>query len=757
MFEGIGGAQIIGTGTLDLQGRFRGVGGAQIIGTGEFTAEDLEIDPPVVLPEPGGSVTPPPLPPIVVPDNVKDPVIRQESHTYGPPVLDGQGNPVGWKPTQKVSREYARLQIVVEGNDITWLNGVPTPLPSWSRTEPFGSYSAVIRLPQLTTFHARPAWLKKGANVSLRLVRADNGATLANVFTGAVVKVGRREDDQDLSLTCHGIMFLADLQVRRPSTFTAPQDIGHAIAKAINDATSRRYDRIAPVVTGASTSVLGAWEPLLSGYVQTLLSTALTNGRQWTVSCRDRSPALEMKDTTTEHWTVRSGQPGVDIDLEDDAAVAPNRRFGEGINPDGGAWMGWQYPNWRPDETPPYPNANPNRTHGRGARDSDTGTGRGISDWERKAGLPVDGYLSTSDIAEMRRIQARMGVNPDGRLGPQTWAGTFRTGSNTGSLDGAFIKPLAAAPEVMPRLYGPDGDDLGPNPRYNPDVIVVDEYTRYGYGVTRKEAERNAREALARDAKPGWQGTITFQLDPPGGSKFEILEGHNVRVLGWAGENPLLHVAAVDVSPEGEGSPVRLTVDTKARDYPRLEAIRARERDAVDPAKIAYKKVTAGGLSTDRPIYDSESPGGHVPRHAIFRGLWNVLRIPMGVYGTVARTEFRTTGPAQPFSVAVFRKAVTANQLAARIGNPLSDGNAPWNKDLSDLGLIQSWGDAAQPAGYWPDYATRYDGESGAPVTGRLQDDTSWTYHSDSAPWLWVAVIASNSGYIEGRLFGAVN
>src|SRR5690606_5506286 len=111
--------------------------------------------------------------------------------------------------------------------------------------------------------------------------------------------------------------------------------------------------------------------------------------------------------------------------------------------------------------------------------------------------------------------------------------------------------------------YGPDGDDLGKNPRYNPDIIVVDDYTNHGYGVSRREAERNARERLAMDAKPGWQGTITLELDPPGGSKFEVMEGENIRVLGWAGENPLLHIAAVDANPDGGNGPVRLTVDTK--------------------------------------------------------------------------------------------------------------------------------------------------------------------------------------------------
>src|SRR5690606_7494598 len=110
------------------------------VATGIAAADLVDPPEPPVL-TPGGSSTPPALPPLVVPDNAPDPVIRRVSQEYGEPTLTAEGFPVDWEPTSNEGEPYARLQIVVEGEDITWINGAPTPMPSWSRTAPFGDYS----------------------------------------------------------------------------------------------------------------------------------------------------------------------------------------------------------------------------------------------------------------------------------------------------------------------------------------------------------------------------------------------------------------------------------------------------------------------------------------------------------------------------------------------------------------------------------------------------------------------------------------
>ena len=736
---------------LDGEGLVALTGSAHAVSVDSLPTPPL---PPELVP--GGSQDAPPAPPFVVPDNVPDPVIRRVSRAYASPSLTAGGWPEDWTHVSEVAGPYARLQVVVEGVDITWLNGVPTPLPDWSLVEPFGSYSATIRLPQVSIFTAPPTWARNGANVELNIVRVADGSVL-RVFTGAVVKVGRREDDQEFALTCHGVMFLADLQKRLPSFSTSPGDIGTLVAEALNSAVSRRYDAVEPVVTGCLTAVSGGWEPRLSGYVQSLLATAITDGRQWTVACTHRSPAIVLKDTTTQHWTVRAGQPGVLVELEDDAAESHNVIYGEGIRADGGHWRNAMYPNWRDDETPQYPFTDAGRTVTVGTTDAITDTGDGVSVWQARVNQPVTGFFSVADRDALRALQRAAGIQVDGILGPQSWASSFNTGANTGTLDGAWIAPLAAAPEVMPRLYGPDGSDAGANPLYDPDVIRVERKINYGQGVTLAEARANAEEVLARDAGPGWAGTIGFALDPVEGSKFEILPGQNIGVQGWEGQNPLLHISAVDVRPE-ETYAVRLTVDSKARDYPTLDAVRYRERDAVDPARIALRRLTESQVQSDRVTYDAESPAGRLPDHAIFSNLWDVRQIPLGAYGTVVRSMFRTYNPARAFSMAVFGRPITAARLLALVGNPLTttSNESPYDlaaDALREYAFMQAWGWREQPAGYHPRAKSNPAGDTSAPVTGRLEDDSSFTYASEMVPWVWVATIASGSCYVGGRFY----
>lgn len=732
-------------------------GGWGIDATGDAVLDSTDYDPPdIVPPTPGGSqdVPEPPEPasPATLVAAGMYPIRHVWERMAAPTIEDGR--PVDWQAEASGNAEYAFLQIVVEGEDITVYDGVPTPFPQWRRARPFGAQSATIELPQVTTFHPTPTWARIGANVSVRLVPLVGDPI--SLFEGFVMDIGRREDSGDFTLECHGVLFGADLVLHPPGFSTSPQDIGKLIPSLLNAVPGRRYGSTAKVNTGITTAVAGGWEQLLTGFIQEVLATALdSSSRQWTVDCFERTPILHKKDTTTIATSVRTGQRGIDIDLNKDQSQAANVIYGEGIHPNGGQWRNAKYPNWKPDDTPAYPNSSPSNTIHQGDKDSDTDSGHGVSDFQRKLGLKVTGYYSASDVGAVKRYQKRAGITVDGIVGPQTWAAIFGTGSNTGTLNGAFIAPLAAAEEVMPRLYGPDGDDLGPNPAYDPDIIRVERKIAYGQGVTRARGVADAERTLARESDPGWTGTITFTGDPEEMSKYELHEGHNIEVLDWFGEDIVVQA----VTARYDEQQVELEVDQHARDYPTLQAIMTRDENAKDPAKIARQRLLAGDVATDRPTFDAESPAGRLPKHAVFSNLWDVRRIPMGAFGTVVRTRFTTTGSASPFALAVFGKSITASKLLSVVGNPLTATNNPWAEfgdELDDLGLLQSWGWKSQPAGYYPGvYSNPAVDHDADPVTGRLVDDASWDYASASSPWLWVATIASSSCYVEGRFYGA--
>jgi hypothetical protein len=165
-----------------------------------------------------------------------------------------------------------------------------------------------------------------------------------------------------------------------------------------------------------------------------------------------------------------------------------------------------------------------------------------VSDWQERvndlnltADLRVDGVYNSNDAEACRVIQRHFGLTVDGVVGPQTWAATFDVGANGTDLGSAFRLPLAWDPKVMPRLYHADGSDAGANPAYDSTVIVVDRDENFGSGVTKTQARRSARAELARDANPGWVGTITLDADPPRGPGGTSYEGQNIRVNGHHG------------------------------------------------------------------------------------------------------------------------------------------------------------------------------------------------------------------------------
>ena len=722
--------------------------------TVDATTEDAWEPPVPPVQIPGGSVEPPNDPePQSPPVTVKTEPLRRVSEIMPAPTLDGRGNPVGWTPTSVIREQIGRLQIVVEGVDVTYWGDVETPFPSYSRVEPFGADQATIELPQITAFHqpgeGALGWLREGANVSIRRIIPD--APNVRVWRGVIAGFGHDEDSGTFTVDCLGVMFTADLQLRQPPFITTPQDAGRFIADTLNKTVGRRFKKVNRVVTGCKTSVLGAWEPRVTGAISQVLATSIKGGRQWTVKCADRTPVIELKDTETIDWTVRNGQRGIAVNLVRDVTQAPNVIYGEGVTPSGGRWRNAKYPNWAPDATPGYPGP---LSQGMtvGFRDSQTTSDEGVSVWQDRAGQKVTGVLSQDDRVAWRRIQGDAGIQVDNFLGPQTWAASFQTGSNTGTLDGAFIAPLARSAEVEPYRYGPDGDRLGPNGRYDADVLRVERYINFGAGVTRAEGRRAAQEMLARDSDPGWVGTVTFRMDPNEGSKYDVIrEGTNGLIRSFRGQTLRVHVARV----EYRADEVVATVDTLARDYPTLDAILDRERSATDPARAYRRQPTSSTLSSERATWDAESPGGHVPRHALFAGLWNVLRIPVAQYGTVVRTRFTTDVPAA-FSVAVFDRAITASMLVSMIGNPLTKTDNPWQEkadELDDAGLLMAWGWKEQPGGYYPREYSSPDSEKTSPKTGRMLDDSSWEYASTSPPWLWVAMIADQSCRIEGRFW----
>ncbi|WP_061960656.1 peptidoglycan-binding domain-containing protein [Demequina flava] len=730
----------------------QGLGAAQIQGTGAPVGGKPYTLPPVTIPTPGGSRTPPEPPELVIPPGLEPIPVRHRWERFEAPAGDAP-----WQPSATGAAEYGHLQIVIEGVDFTYLNGVPTPEPDTRESEPFSYGPATIRLPQIKVHDDIPPQAAAGANFAVRVKRLSDGG-YDTVYEGIVGGTNDLQDSGPFTLYCDGLLMAANHQNTSPSFDTDPKDIGAAIPDKINAATSVRYEPMDRTVTGITTSVAGRWEPLLTGFVQARLATAVKEGKQYTLMLDGRKPVLRAKDLTTIAWEVRAGQRLIKVDLTKDSTEAPNYITGYGVNPAGGAWFNTLYPDAKYDDSPEYCFNDAGRSVVVGTTDADTDTGNGVTLAQRKLDRPETGRWSWGDAEAAERFQEDHGLLVDGVVGPQTWAALFDIGANVGILT-PFHAPLAAATEVMPRLHGADGEDLGPNPAYDPNVPRIDRIIEYGQGVWRSEARRDAREVLARDSNPGYTGTITFSIDPEQMPRHLIRAGQNGLVRGHHDEDIVVHV--VDV--KRRGGTVTATVDSKARDLPTLQAIMQRDKAAMDPARSAVKRITEAAVATDRPTFDAESKAGRIPEHAIREDLFDVRRIPMSKVGMAVLFEMQTFGPATEFSTAAFGKPITAAQLQAIVGNPLNVGadplESPWDVHAKELRekfwFIDAWGWQEQPAGLGERARTTPNGTTSAPVTGELIHRGSWQYTTERSPWLYVATISRTSCFVKGRIYGA--
>lgn len=664
-----------------------------------------------------------------------------------------------WEPSSEVSVAWGRLQVVTGGTDVTFFRGIPAQVLQWGSAEPFGDTALVIRFPQITAFEhigSSPlSWLQQGQNIELKRISALG--TIVVLWTGMIMSTEGHCDEQTswLDLHCKGSILALDNGLKQPGFDYRERDCGYVIADAFNKVVARSHGKCQPVLTGITTRQRGGWTPSATGFVQDLLGmmTVADGSNQWTVAQNHRTPVIQLKDLTTVHATLTTGTPGLTIDLSSDLSGAPNVIYGEWITPEGMHGRNTKFPNFFPDGTPTFPlGVGATFTAGSGT----TGF-QEFSDELRNNGyntiISQDTYAA-ADEDEVKDAQKRAGVTVDGIVGAQTWNAIFQTGSNVGSLVGAYCAPLAWDPAVEPYLFNARGAKIGDNPDFDPTVARIERYENFGEGITKQQAVTSARAELARVSTAGHQGTLTLRVDPEELSRFDLRAGMNVLLKSYQGFDRMLHVAEVTVDWPTAGGTVTLMVDTHARDALTLAGIWARNADAAtDPVRRSLpQRRRSRQVQDNKIVWDAESGAGILPKANLQAGLWSVFRIPGGGEGSIARSVFTTTSPASTFVAAVFSLPVTpADMIALVDADPLSVSD-PWSNysdDLVDAGFLIGWGDQDSAMGYYP----LTQDAMGATVTGRFDEISSWAFESQRPPWLWLAIYSNDSCKVAGHLY----
>jgi hypothetical protein len=663
---------------------------------------------------------------------------------------------VSYAGTRALARLAGRTRIVVGGVDVQYFRDYSTPMPRYTLTEPFAYGATSIQFPQVHMGYEQAgvgdlAWAHEGAAVTISRVFDDGSETVD--YRGRVISVeaagrvlnldvGGQFSGPANTLEEQTLMYRQSLDVGRYASLAAGR-CGLSFSPWFGPATGIELTHSGGQSLLSWAQYLGAMSQDVSGQQRALMPT-VWGGNTW---------GFEVKDYTTRHFTAFNDDARVVVEVSQDASEAPNVIYGTGITPDGERITNAKWPGVFAGPPPDYPMAG-NVNFGSGTTDGDTVNGDGITVLYVK--LREMGYLPfqientgvyTSDIvAAVRKLQRDVGLTVTGTMTLAAWKRLFNVDYTGYSINGARIAPLAADPRVEEFLYTSNGSVAGRNPDYDPTILRVERTIDFGSGITKSAMIAYAQGILARSSSlKNWVGTIrlngagVFTGSHDSGTGLteadlmpyrDIRPGMNVWVPYFDG-GTLFHVAGVDVDDAG----ATLTVDTQARDLVEVRQIMERDRDSRrDPRRDWFASNRTRKLSSAMIACD-EGFGWIDRKVALEGGKWNVIPVIAGQQGQVNRVDIRLTNDPAEFAVAAFSRQMTRKRLAHKIGNPLTTGDeSVWETSdiqdwFDDRILLYATGDGKQPCGYGKRRKRDDAGNlTGAPLTGRLLDDSPWPY-----------------------------
>lgn len=711
------------------------------------------------------------------------------------------GRAVVTSPVRAQARR-TRDRVVVGGKDVTFFRGVATPAASYTLVAPLLYGPATLELPQVAAAFEAPGvgalfWCRKGAKVLVQRVDPDTNEVVATDYKGVVVAhdISGRTLQLQIGGEASGRAALIDKQ---PPLFFKRNDLGFWWWGAVQDLGLPFEPRLG-IDTGIVLRNAGGMSHL--DYMQDLSAKGTRrNGAQLTCM-PDRHEdggayRVVTKDLETVRGTVYLDDTVTVPDLRDDLAEQPNRVFATGVTPEGMRVKFGAYPVLRDDTPPPYPMSD--MAHfGTGTTDGDTDTGDGVSVmiWR----LVKTGYLPLADkpggfddeVADaIKDLKADALDGPtfiDGDMTPQAWAALFDASATGYSLAGTQILPAAQASRTRKWNRTANGSVIARNTDYDPTLLPVDATIDAGVGMTRRQIRGFARGELTPVGDAHFVGTITLNsgavidgVHNPGDplTEADVLDARDLR----PGENlwaplfaggTLFHIAGVDRRVNDQGvTTVVLDVDTQARDTMKVWEVIRRNRDSRrNPARAWLNQHRSSALTKDSVVEFDEIGGVLDDRVDLAGGAWTVFPIVAGQEGMIRNLRLETM-PQTEFVTAVFGRQVNAAALASLIGNPLTKhGKHRWvREDIraqldEDHVLLYTAGEKQAPCGYFPGVkfpdGTTVD-ESGDDdtdepdavlLTGRWEDDAGFSYHTFSAPVLWVAVFAAEASHLlPGRV-----
>ena len=521
---------------------------------------------------------------------------------------------VGSQPVYTVSQKRApatRDRLLFGGVDVTWIDGMATPLPDYQLVSPLLYGPATWRFPQFAAAFERPgqgrwSFLRKGARAKIQRVLVSTGEVIKTDHIGVYAGSSATDvDGGDLVVQVggwpSGLMAPREVQ---PPRFAARTDVQTLMARDFESVGVPFVDPYA--VKGIPIGRFGGLKMI--DHVSAVLARCDTiDDPPMTVMPDDEGRfAMFRKDMTTVHGTAYLNDTQTRASLRRDFAEEPNRVYGTGVTPGGQRVLNAVYPGLLTTEAAPYPMED-DSDFGVGTENGDTDTGDGIS--VMLAALQTWGYLDRKDVdaglfdddaeAAVELLQEVADLTVTGDMDTDTWAALFNANVNGASVWWSKIEPMASLRATRKWKRNADGSIIGKNPDYRPPqrLARVDETIDMGVmNKSRMVRIAKARRAAAND--PNWVGSIAFNTgglvegDHGYGDAFadadvlparDLQPGMNLRLPHSVGGELLVHISGISVS----SGLVTAQVDTRARDSRQVQEIIKANREARrDPARI---------------------------------------------------------------------------------------------------------------------------------------------------------------------------
>lgn len=682
--------------------------------------------------------------------------------------------------TETVARKAAlRTRIVVDGRDVSFFRGVPTPLPSYSLIDPLLYGSSALEFPQVNGAFERLgqgalAWLRPEANVRYQLVD-QSGAVVETVYRGFIqaININGATVTADVGGEISGRAALRDRQM---PVFRVKEDIGTFVAHEVRrHAVSAFTPHFGPE-TGIVVTNYGGMSAL--DYLSDLLSRSTTNGGdQYTVGRRANGTwGMWLKDRETIDATAYFDDARLVADLHRDISEEPNTVYATAVDDEGRRITFRVYPGLNQGDIPPYPSDGP---FGVGTTNADLDDPAADALGAMLRRLMTFGYITENVVLQnaynaavargIRRLQDDAGLTESGTMNAATWRALYSLDATGYSLRQATTLPAAQRSAVKKWFRTSSGALLGRNPNYDPHKIVVDRSIAVGTGFDRAQTRDFARAELTTG--DNWVGQLTCHLaliagehnpgDPLDAadvlSPLLVKPGMNIWAPQFDG-GTLFHVSGVEV-PAGGGAPV-LTLDTRARDTMKAWEVITRNRESrINPARSWIRQNRSSTVDKDALATWDAGLGGLVDKTRLKAG-WNVIPVVAGQEGTVQRIRVALRDDSK-FAVAVFGKRVSAKWLNGQVAAPLTEaGTAKWDKPatqrrMDEKLLLYVAGGEDQACGYWPGRETNDAGEaSGDPLTGKWQDDAGFAYRTFGGAVIYLAIWVPSANVLPaGRVF----